>query len=63
MVRPIYAVPHGSLQVFIIILYENVFQSPLIFPTQVSLSPEQSTLNGNNTLILKIECNQFLALF
>jgi hypothetical protein len=33
------------LQVFTIILYQNVFQNPEIFGTQVSLSPEQSTLN------------------
>jgi hypothetical protein len=32
------------LQVFIIILYENVFQNPVILNTQLSLSPEQSTL-------------------
>jgi hypothetical protein len=32
------------LQVFIIILYEN----PDIFPMQVSLSPEQSTLKAYN---------------
>jgi hypothetical protein len=37
-------VPHGILQVFIIILNENVFQNPEVFPTQVSLSPKQSTL-------------------
>jgi hypothetical protein len=36
--------PHVTLQVFIIILYENVFQNPELFRTQVSLSPEQSTL-------------------
>jgi hypothetical protein len=29
---------------FIIILYENVFQNPELFPTQVSLSPKQSTI-------------------
>jgi hypothetical protein len=28
----------------IIILYENVFQNPELFGTEVSLSPEQSTL-------------------
>jgi hypothetical protein len=33
------------LQVFIIMLYENVFQNPELFPTQVSLSPEHSTLD------------------
>jgi hypothetical protein len=27
-------------------LYENVFQNPELFPTQVSLSPEKSTLYG-----------------
>jgi hypothetical protein len=31
-------------QFFIIIVYENVFQNPELFRTQVSLSPEQSTL-------------------
>jgi hypothetical protein len=36
--------PHETLQVFIIIIYENVFQNPELFRTQVSLSPEQSTL-------------------
>ena len=38
--------PQWILQVFIIILYENVFQNPELFGTQVSLSPEQSTLIG-----------------
>jgi hypothetical protein len=32
------------IRAFIIILYENVFQNPELFGTQVSLSPEQSTL-------------------
>jgi hypothetical protein len=32
------------LQVFTILLYQNVFQNPELFGTQVSLSPEQSTL-------------------
>jgi hypothetical protein len=41
------------LQVFTIILYQNVSQNPELFGTQVSLSPEQSTLmatfkNKNN---------------
>jgi hypothetical protein len=31
--------PHGILQVFIIILYENVFQNPAIFPTQSVFLP------------------------
>jgi hypothetical protein len=44
VVAQLYGVPHGILQVFIIILYENVFQNPKLFPTQVSLSPKQSTL-------------------
>jgi hypothetical protein len=44
VVAQLYGVPHGILQVFIIILYENVFQNPELFPTQVSLSPRQSTL-------------------
>jgi hypothetical protein len=38
-------VPHEILQVFNIILYENELQNPELFPTQVSLSPEQSTLD------------------
>jgi hypothetical protein len=38
-------VPHGILQVFIIILYENVFQNPKKNPTHVSLSHKQSTLD------------------
>jgi hypothetical protein len=44
VVGQLYRVPHGILQVFIIKLYENVFQNPEIFPTHVSLSPKQSTL-------------------
>jgi hypothetical protein len=44
VVAQLYGVPHGILQVFIILLYENVFQNPELFPTQVSLSPKQSTL-------------------
>jgi hypothetical protein len=39
----LYWVPHAILQVFIIILYKNVFQNPELLRTQVSLSPEQST--------------------
>jgi hypothetical protein len=52
--------------VFIIILYENVFQNPEHFPTQVSLSSEHSTCvfcvvhlllrlstNGKNTVNVK----------
>jgi hypothetical protein len=39
-----HGVSHGILQVFILIFYENVFQNPELFPTQGSLSPEQSTL-------------------
>jgi hypothetical protein len=39
-----YGVHHGILQVFIIILYEYVFQNPELFRTQVSLSHKQSTL-------------------
>jgi hypothetical protein len=35
---------YGMLQVFTIILNQNVFQNPELFGTQVSLSPEQSTL-------------------
>jgi hypothetical protein len=37
-------VPCEILRVFNTILYENEFQNPELFPTQVSLSPEQSTL-------------------
>jgi hypothetical protein len=37
-------VPQVILKVFIIMLYENVFQNPELFPTQVSLYPEHSTL-------------------
>jgi hypothetical protein len=44
VVAQLYGVPHGILQVFIIILYRNVFQNPELFPTQVSLYPEKSTL-------------------
>jgi hypothetical protein len=44
IVGQLYRVPHETLQVFIIILYENVFQNPQLFRTQVSLSPKQSTL-------------------
>jgi hypothetical protein len=40
-------VPREILRVFNTILYENEFQNPELFPTQVSLSPEQSTLVGN----------------
>jgi hypothetical protein len=44
--HPIYLVgqQYGVPQVFIITFYENVFQNAEIFPTKVSLSPEQSTL-------------------
>jgi hypothetical protein len=33
------------------LLYENVFQNPELFPTQVSLSPKQSSLDN-----LKLFC-------
>jgi hypothetical protein len=39
-------VPREILGVINTILYENEFQNPELFPTQVSLSPEQSTLGG-----------------
>jgi hypothetical protein len=39
-----HGVPQGILQVFIVMLYENVFHNPELFPTQVSLSSEHSTL-------------------
>jgi hypothetical protein len=38
-------VPQRILQVFIIILLENELQNHELFPTQVSLSTEQSTLD------------------
>jgi hypothetical protein len=37
-------VPQVILKVFIFMLDENVFQNPELFPTQVSLYPEHSTL-------------------
>jgi hypothetical protein len=40
----LYGVSHEILHVFIIILYEYVFQNPELFRTQVSLSHKQSTL-------------------
>jgi hypothetical protein len=43
-VAQLYGVPHGIWQVFIIILYEYVFQNPELFRTQDSLSHKQSTL-------------------
>jgi hypothetical protein len=46
MVRQRHGVPQVIFQVFVIMLYENVFQNPELFPTQVSLSPEKSTLQG-----------------
>jgi hypothetical protein len=56
-------VPHRILQVCIIILYENVFQNPELFPTQVSLYPEKSTLAAKIVMMLhhKLEsCKEFL---
>jgi hypothetical protein len=50
VVAQLYGMPHGTLQVFIIILYENVFQNPELFRTQVNLSPVQSTLTLNMIL-------------
>jgi hypothetical protein len=50
MRHPIYVVgqrhgvPQVILKVFIIMLYENVFQNPELFTTQVSLYPEHPTL-------------------
>jgi hypothetical protein len=52
-------VPHGILQVCIIKLYENVFQNPELFPTQVSLYPEKSTLVGAaSTFSLLTQCGR-----
>jgi hypothetical protein len=36
--------PHGILQVFNTIVYENEFQNPQIIQQTISLFPEQSTL-------------------
>jgi hypothetical protein len=36
--------PHGILEVFNAILYENEFQNPQIFHQRVRFSPERSTL-------------------
>jgi hypothetical protein len=44
VVAQLKGVPHVMLQVFTIVLYQNVLQNPELFGTQVSLSPEQSTL-------------------
>jgi hypothetical protein len=44
VVSQLYGIPHVTLQVFIIILYKNVFHNPDFFRTQLSLSPKQSTL-------------------
>jgi hypothetical protein len=45
VVGQLYGVPHEILRVYNTILYENVFQNPELFRTQVSLSTEQSTLH------------------
>jgi hypothetical protein len=46
--RQIFFLIHDSrsmiLNLSVSVLYENVFQNPELFPTQVSLSPDQSTL-------------------
>jgi hypothetical protein len=44
MYAQLYGVPHGILQVCINILYENVFQNPELFPSQISLYRKKSTL-------------------
>jgi hypothetical protein len=49
VVAQLYRVPHGILQVFIIILYEYVFPNPELFRTQISLSDKQSTLGKDIT--------------
>jgi hypothetical protein len=54
------SLPHGILQVFIIILYENVFQNPELFPTQVSLSSEHSTLDPSLFRVEPIKVCKYL---
>jgi hypothetical protein len=44
-----------NMEVFTIILYQNMFQNPELFGTQVSLSPEQSTLFRTTALYCKSE--------
>jgi hypothetical protein len=58
VVGQLYGVPHEILRVCNTILYENVFQNPELFGTQVSLSPEQSTLH-----VVKNGQTKFLRLF
>jgi hypothetical protein len=40
----LYGLPHGSLNIFNTILYQNEFQNPQIFQQTIRLFPEQSTL-------------------
>jgi hypothetical protein len=49
-----HGVPQGILRVFIITLYENVFQNPEHFRTQVSLSHKQSTLQKVSFCFLQL---------
>jgi hypothetical protein len=43
-VAQLYGMPHGILEVFNAILYENEFQNPQIFHQHVRFSPERSGL-------------------
>jgi hypothetical protein len=49
-----------NLRVYNTIFYNNVFQNPELFPTQVGLSPEQSTLvygcADKNSVLLSGSC-------
>jgi hypothetical protein len=49
----LYGVPHGLLEVFNTILYENEFQSPQIFHQHVRFSPEHSTLQFGSDAVVK----------
>jgi hypothetical protein len=60
-------VPQVILKVFIIMLYKNVFQNPELFPTQVSLYPEHSTLtvshmNMEGFVIITLNVPPFFAI-
>jgi hypothetical protein len=56
-------VPQVILKVFIIMLYENVFQNPELFPTQASLYPEHSTLGWANINQYFYSNNEYFRLF
>jgi hypothetical protein len=56
----LYGVPHRILRVFDTVLYKNKFQNPAIFPMQVSVSTEQSTLSRPTIRMLYIYRQLFL---